>query len=43
MDFRSGYSCETQLLTTVHDFVTSFEDNKQKEVAILEGLWHCTP
>ena len=26
--FRSGYSCETQLLTTVSDFVTSFENNK---------------
>ena len=34
--FRSGYSCETQLLTTVHDFVTSFENNKQVDVAILD-------
>ena len=34
--FRSGYSCETQLLTTVHDFVTSIENNKQMDVAILD-------
>ena len=34
--FRSDYSCETQLLTTVHDFVTSFENNKQVDVAILD-------
>ena len=34
--FHSGYSCETQLLTTVHDFVTSFENNKQVDVAILD-------
>ena len=34
--FRSGYSCETQLLTTVHDFVTSFENNKQVDVSILD-------
>ena len=34
--FHSGYSCETQLPTTVHDFVTSFENNKQVDVAILD-------
>ena len=34
--FRSGYSCETQLLITVHDVVTPFENNKQVDVTILD-------
>ena len=34
--FRQGYSCETQLLTTTHDFLTSFDANKQVDIAILD-------
>ena len=34
--FRSGYSCETQLLTTAQDLLTSFENGKQVDVAILD-------
>ena len=34
--FRKGYSCETQLLTTTHDFLTSFDTNKQVDIAILD-------
>ena len=34
--FRKGYSCETQLLTTTHDFLTSFDSNKQVDIAILD-------
>ena len=34
--FRSGYSCETQLLTTANDLVTSFDNNKQVDVAVLD-------
>ena len=34
--FRSGYSCDTQLLTTVHDLLTSFENKHQVDIAILD-------
>ena len=34
--FRSGYSCESQLLTTAQDLLTSFEHGKQVDVAILD-------
>ena len=34
--FRSGYSCETQLVTTVNDFLTSFGNNRQVDVAVLD-------
>ena len=34
--FRSGYSCDTQLLVTVNDFLTSFDNKKQVDVAILD-------
>ena len=35
-DFRSGYSCETQLLTTANDLLKSFDKNKQTDIAILD-------
>ena len=34
--FRSGLSCETQLLTTAFDLFNSFEREKQTDVAILD-------
>ena len=34
--FRSGYSCESQLITTVHDFLTSFDQKRQVDIAILD-------
>ena len=34
--FRAGYSCETQLLTTANDLLTSFDRNKQVDIAILD-------
>jgi len=34
--FRSGFSCETQLLTTTHDIFKSFDKGKQVDVAILD-------
>ena len=34
--FRSGYSCESQLLTTTHDFLNSFNQKKQVDIAILD-------
>ena len=34
--FRSGYSCETQLLVTMHDFMSSYDKGKQVDVAILD-------
>ena len=34
--FRSGFSCETQLLTTANDLLQSFDQNKQVDVAIFD-------
>jgi hypothetical protein len=34
--FRSGYSCETQLLVTLHDFMKSYDAGLQTDVAILD-------
>ncbi|VDI11554.1 Hypothetical predicted protein [Mytilus galloprovincialis] len=34
--FRSGYSCETQLLVTLHDFVKAFDAGLQTDIAILD-------
>jgi hypothetical protein len=34
--FRSGFSCETQLLTTVNDFLKEHDQNNQVNVAILD-------
>lgn len=34
--FRSGYSCETQLLVTLHDFMKSHDAGNQIDVAILD-------
>ena len=34
--FRSGRSCETQLITTTHDLLTSFNSKSQIDVAILD-------
>ena len=34
--FRSGFSCETQLLTTTHDFLTSLDKKHQVDIAILD-------
>jgi hypothetical protein len=34
--FRAGYSCETQLLTTVNDLLKSFDTGNQTDVAILD-------
>lgn len=34
--FRSGFSCETQLLTTTHDLLTSYDNGKQVDIAILD-------
>jgi hypothetical protein len=34
--FRSGYSCETQLLTTINDFLQEHDIGHQIDVAILD-------
>ena len=34
--FRSGYSCETQLITTLHDLFESCDAGKQTDVVILD-------
>ena len=34
--FRSGYSCETQLLATLHDFLKSHDAAIQTDVAIMD-------
>ena len=34
--FRSGFSCDTQLLTTTHDLLKSFDAGKQVDIAILD-------
>ena len=34
--FRSGYSCETQLLTTADHLLSSFDNDKQIDIAILD-------
>ena len=34
--FRKGFSCETQLITTVNDLCKTIEEKKQTDVAILD-------
>lgn len=34
--FRSGYSCETQLVVTAHDIVNSYDKNEQVDIMILD-------
>ena len=34
--FRSGHSCETQLLTTTNDLMKAFEDGHQTDVVVLD-------
>ena len=34
--FRAGFSCETQLLTTLNDLLLSYDQGKQVDVAILD-------
>ena len=34
--FRSGYSCETQLIVTLHDFMKAYDAGLQTDVAILD-------
>ncbi len=34
--FRSGFSCETQLLNTISDLMSSFDKNKQVDIAFLD-------
>ena len=34
--FRSGYSCETQLLTTVHDLLGKFDSGSQIDMIVLD-------
>ena len=34
--FRSGYSCETQLIMTLNDLLQSYDQNKQTDVVILD-------
>ena len=34
--FRSGYSCETQLLITINDPLKSYDKGKQIDMAILD-------
>ena len=43
--FRAGYSCDTQLLTTVHDLLKSYENNNQVDIAILDfsKAFHTAP
>jgi hypothetical protein len=34
--FRSSYSCETQLVVTIHDMLQSFDKGKQIDIGILD-------
>ena len=34
--FRAGYSCETQLVTTVNDFYNQYDSGKQVDAAVLD-------
>ena len=34
--FRSGFSCESQLLTTMNDLLTAYDQGKQVDIAILD-------
>ena len=34
--FRAGFSCETQLLTTINDLLVSYDQGKQIDIAILD-------
>ena len=34
--FRSGYSCETQLVVTAHDLLNFYDQNRQVDVVILD-------
>ena len=34
--FRSGYSCETQLVVTIHDMLQLFDKGKQVDIKILD-------
>ena len=34
--FRTGHSCESQLLTTTHDLFSSLERGKQVDIAVLD-------
>ena len=34
--FRSGYSCETQLVVTTHDLLNYYDQNKQMDTVILD-------
>ena len=34
--FRSGYSCETQLITTINNFLQEHDKGKQVDIAILD-------
>ena len=34
--FRSGYSCETQLITTINDFLQEHDKGQQVDIAILD-------
>jgi len=34
--FRSGHSCETQLLTTLQDFTRNYDLNNQVDIAVLD-------
>ena len=33
--FRAGFSCETQLLATMHDLFSSFDTGTQRDIAVL--------
>ena len=34
--FWSGFSCDSQLLSTLHDLMSGFDSNKQIDVAVLD-------
>jgi len=34
--FRSGFSCDSQLLFTLHELMSGFDSNKQVDVAVLD-------
>ena len=34
--FKAGFSCETQLLTTMHDLFSSFDTGTQTDMAVLD-------
>ena len=34
--FRSGFSCETQLILTVHDLLESFEHKHRVDIGVLD-------